>query len=328
MSHAGLGTLDEYSLMVLFGNAHSHFLTKGLSITPAEIKNNEGKLLYPAYYRTYLNIPLQTLLYNFKLWSNIQIGIDVKKFGNNLLESKYISGQNGEIKKDTELEQGNFPYMEGSNLFVVDVTECKNDEKVYATPCKNNIAELERTKIPPKAIRNSNIIKENGFKHEYDYFNISNVKPIPYFLSASRDVSPGHEMIFAMFIKIMDYVEDVYFLNDFNKKIPIEFLKHFNVIERETYYYANCFAGEKIEIEFKGNLIEYNSGNKVLNGYYMPALLDLFFNIYSENNKTLLSRCHVKKVLAIPENDKDIIEIADNIMSCIKKKNKDFSLKH
>jgi hypothetical protein len=66
MSHVGLGALNEYALMVLFGNAHSHSLVQGVGITPDRIKDNQGLLLYPAYFMTHLKIPADSLISSYK----------------------------------------------------------------------------------------------------------------------------------------------------------------------------------------------------------------------------------------------------------------------
>ena len=42
MSHVGLGSLTEYGVLVLFGNAHSHALVEGTGLPPDEIRDTEG----------------------------------------------------------------------------------------------------------------------------------------------------------------------------------------------------------------------------------------------------------------------------------------------
>jgi probable biosynthetic protein (TIGR04098 family) len=103
MSHVGLGDLNEYALMVLFGNAHSHRLTKGLSITPNEIAAMDGTTLYPAYFMTHLKVPLAFLISSYKLWQTVSVGDEVKHFGDTLLESNYILANQG----DVDINSGN-----------------------------------------------------------------------------------------------------------------------------------------------------------------------------------------------------------------------------
>ena len=177
MSHVGLGDLSEYALMTLFGNAHSHQLVKGLGINPSQIIDQDGNPLYPAYFRTYLKVSPQRLLNSFKLWDNVDVAVDVSKYGAMILSSKYVIGKNGEVPEDVEeWNNSNMPYMEGCNLITIDIAGSESAKRKVSAPKAGYMADLKKDKAVSKYIKLNNIIKENGFGIEVNE-KLSNQEP-------------------------------------------------------------------------------------------------------------------------------------------------------
>ena len=121
MSHVGLGSLNEYALMVLFGNAHSHRLVAGTGAKPDGMVDQRGNVLYPAYFMTTLKVPTCNLLRSFKLWEQVDVGVEIHRFGDTLLESRYALGRDGALDpRGADWSEALWPTMSGNNLIVVD----------------------------------------------------------------------------------------------------------------------------------------------------------------------------------------------------------------
>ena len=120
----GLGSLNEYALMVLFGNAHSHRLVAGTGAKPDGMVDQRGNVLYPAYFMTTLKVPTCNLLRSFKLWEQVDVGVEIHRFGDTLLESRYALGRDGALDpRGADWSEALWPTMSGNNLIVVDTIE-------------------------------------------------------------------------------------------------------------------------------------------------------------------------------------------------------------
>lgn len=309
MSHVGLGELSESALMVIMGDAHSLFLTNGLSITPDQIKNQEGVPLYPAYFMTHMIVPPSLLINQYKLWDQISIGVEVKKFGDTILDSTYVVG-NGLEKEDRTWEDNNKSYifMNANSLFVVDATVDKNIYRRVAVPKVGCIADLEKIAKPPISINHSRQIRTEGFKVDDKYF-LSNNDPIVYKVVPGKDTSPGHAMIFSKFVEIMDYSEFVLLTQMIKPGISINIYNHLNLLERETYYYGNCFEGDTLDIYLKGWIDDcpedyHGSEMKIISA----GILNFVIEIYQQRNNALLSIAKAKKLISIPTQFQDLVQ--------------------
>jgi probable biosynthetic protein (TIGR04098 family) len=315
MSHVGLGNLTEYALLVLFGNSHSHYLTMGTGITPDKIIDEAGRLLYPAYYKTHLKVPVEAVLSGYKLWEEVQIGVDVQRFGANLLESTYIFGRKGEIPgRPEEWNPERFPSMKGNNLLLVDVTEAdQEDNRTFSSPKIGYMADIEKAKRPPAAIQQANSVKSDGFANIKS--TIKNESPVIFNVVSGRDASPGHAMIFAKFSEIMDYGE-MMFLAAENTGFSLELWRQLELLEREVFYYANCFAGETLEIYLTGGIeaIAEDFNRKLPDGRLPKAYLFFQVDIYKQKNHLLLAKARVKKLLAVPPGSTELMEKADKLV--------------
>lgn len=308
MSHVGLGTLNEYALMVLFGNAHSHHLTKGLDANPDEIKDAQNFILYPAYFMTHLKVPKNILLNAYKIWNNVEIGVDVNRFGDTILESTYILGNKNEIPLDIEKwEIDAFPSMRGCNLITIDVTEQLGTSRRVSAPRPDCIANLPKLKKPPEALLKARTIRTNGFDLSINN-KLTNTQPFIYDVICDQDAAPGHAMIFAKYVKIMDWAETILLTNNLQPGFQMEVIQNLSVIEREIYYYGNCFAGETLEVYIKGDINECEPdfhGEKF--NIISTAILTFQIEIYQKKKNSLLAIAYVQKLLAIPTYMQDLI---------------------
>lgn len=302
MSHVGLGALNEYGLLIAFGNAHSKALVDNLSITPSEIVDNNDQMLYPAYFMTHVKTPPNLPLHQYNLWNNLQVGIAVKRFGDTLLESNYII-KHDDDENDTPIENllNQRISMQANSLFVVDASVAKTTDRQAAVPKHGCLAEMKKLTKPPAVIKRARDIRANGFADEADMEQIQTGRPIQYDLIPGRDVQPGHAMIFAKFSEIMDFAEFTLLTKHVSPGISLDLHRYIQLLERETYYYGNCFAGEKLNIFMKGKLEacepDFHGGNlRIISG----GVLTFVIEIYQEKNNTLLSIAKVKKLIALP----------------------------
>lgn len=307
MSHVGLGALNEYALLLLFGNAHSHHLTYNTSKRPDEIKDNQGLTLYPAYFMTHLKVPVSSLLSTYKIWDNVSVGVDVARFGETILESSYVLGRKGEIASDTsQWDSNKSPSMRANSLIIVDVGETGGFSRKVSIPSPECFTILPKLSKAPEAILKSKNIRSNGF--DLKPGNIKTVEPVAYYVAHDQNAAPGHAIVFAYFSKIMDWAEFIMLSQQIKPGFPSTVLQYLSLLERETFYYGNCFAGETLEVYIQGD-IEVCDSNYHGDSMQMisVAILTSQIEIYIQRNRTLLTMAKVKKILALPTSFQDLI---------------------
>lgn len=295
MATVGLGNLTEYRLLVLFGNYHSLRLVEGTGVTPDYIVDANERLLYPAYYMTHLQVPVNNFIEEFNLWEKTKIEVDVKRFGANLLDSHYT------FQKcySEEEEIGEPIIMKSNSLFVLDATIDKNINRTSSIPRWDRIAKLEKLKKIPDSLKTFKDIRREGFVLEAGEL-IGNYKFL-YTITENRDVSINHGVIFGKFTEIMDMCELNYLCGAQNVGLPKELVAFLHIMERETYYYSNCFAGDTIECRMTLRLEKcedrHLTGKK---NEITPYWIHESFELYHENTRSLLVISKAKKIISLP----------------------------
>lgn len=308
MSQLGLGHLTEYALMVMFGNAHSHHLVHGLDITPEDIRDQAGLLLYPAYFMTHLKVPPHRLLSRHHPWTMVDVGVDVKRFGDTVLESTYQFGNAGEVSSDLEQwSSSDLTSMHGNNLVVVDATEEGTARKV-SVPRPDRFADLEKLRRPPLAIGRARKLRGSGFEPT-GLGKLGTVTPISFTLAPHRDAAPGHAMIFAMFSQLMDQAEFQLLANLVEPGLPRAVLHHLAVLDRETFYYGNCFAGDEVAVHLVGDmeLTPPDFHGQALD-IISAAKFTFNFEVIAKRSGALLALARVEKLLAMPTSLQDLTQ--------------------
>lgn len=309
MSHVVLGNLNEYALMVLFGNAHSHQLVTGLSITPTEMTSADGTELYPAYFMTRLRVPMPRLLSTFKLWDTVAVGVDVERFGETILASHYVVGADGEVGDDPR-EWGalGLPTMEGNNLIVAEDMNGETGKREVSHPDPSKIAELPKMRRAPAGLALARKTRNNGFEELASNVSFQSELPVTYHVKPIRDALDGKAMIFAKYAEILDVVEHDYLSSELNPSLSNALLRHLAVLERDIYYYGNCYAGEELAVTLTGDIELVNDLELSESLNYIPAgYLRATFEITQKRTGNLIAMCQVKKVFAIPMQDQEII---------------------
>ena len=88
LAHVGLGRLTEAAAMDLVGNAHCHRLTHGTGHSIRGIVDETGRVVYPGYYYTKLDVLPGRLLGLHRVWEHVAVEIDVRRYGALLLASR------------------------------------------------------------------------------------------------------------------------------------------------------------------------------------------------------------------------------------------------
>jgi probable biosynthetic protein (TIGR04098 family) len=318
MSHVGLGSLTESALMVLFGNAHSHRLVAGTGRKPDGLVDHHGNRLYPAYFATSLIVPVGDLLSSYKLWEHVDIGIDVRRFGETLLESTYVLGRQGGIGPEMpDWHAPPSPMMTGCNLMVVDAVDGTGlANRQVAVPRSECLAPLPKMRSVPAAVARSKLVRNQGFRLEPAGIALRTDEPIRYMVRPGADAAPGHAMVFAKFSDIMDVAEREFLARHARFALPAQALDHLSVIERTTYYYGNCFGGESLNIRMSGFIrpLDWTKFNESSN-CILAAELNLEFEISKVIDGSLVAMACVKKLLVLPAKGQDVARDVARILS-------------
>lgn len=309
MSHTGLGDLNEYALLVLFGNVHSERLVLGLPIEPNQIVSIDGTTLYPAYFMTRLQVPLSQLLPTFKLWQTVTVGVDVRRFGDTLLESRYALAPAGKLPQRAEdWSAERYPVMQGNNLIVAESLNAASTKRSVLNPDPERIAELPRADRSPEGIALSRRVRRAGYRGLLEKPHFQSVRPFIHRVQEGRDCTQGHAMIFAKFAELFDAAEQQILTEQVCPAISSALLRRLHVLEREIYYFGNCYAGETVEIYLAGNF-ETEDGQEIVDEIdFIPgAYLNLTFEAYQQSTHALLSIATARKVFAIPMHEQENI---------------------
>lgn len=315
LANVGLGTLSEYAVMVLFANAFCHRITRGTKLVGIrEIQDGAGRALYPANFLTHLRVPSSRLLQDFAIWDQVAVGVDVHSFGRMLLDSLCVLGRPGEIPADRKQWQPeHLPSMRIGTLFIRDE---RRDDPDAAVPREGHLAELPALSAPPDSVTRFGEVQSLGGRlPEYDG-KLTLERPIRYPIIAERDVALGHAVMFATFIQIMDLAERQFLTEHLSPPFYEELVNRRAVLERETFYLSNCFAGDVLRIDLKGKLLPPPATLQLAAAELVPAaLLETVVEVHQEGRNALLCVSRVKKVLAIPRAMKTARREAERMLN-------------
>jgi len=243
MSHVGLGNLDEEAVMVVFGSCHSRYLTAGLERDATRIVDTKGKLLYPAYFMTYLRVPAELPLASLALWDFVEIEVSVRRFGDTILDSSYAL-RRGDVRGSLAIT------MQANSLFIWDPSHYKTASRQVSAPKAGAVRELAAMSAPPTAIQESARVRSSGFDAGSGEWIAA--EPFEYRLEANRDTSPGHPLIFGRFPLLMELSERAFLRELARGRLGEEVFQDMAILERKVFYYGNAFAGAELTLHTKG----------------------------------------------------------------------------
>jgi probable biosynthetic protein (TIGR04098 family) len=231
--------------MVLFGSAHSRYLTAGLEHNASQIVDAKGRVLYPAYFKTHLIVPPCLPLNSFCLWDSISIETHVRRYGDTILDSVYSAKRaaNGSAARIS---------MQANSLFILDPSIFRSRSKQVAVPRVGAIRDMEKLSAPPLAIQEAAKVRASGFEGAERLSLVGD--PYFYTLECGRDVVPGHPMIFAKIPQLAEFSEREFLRQMTRSKISEEILDAVSMLERKTFYYGNAFASEALVLHTRGDI--------------------------------------------------------------------------
>lgn len=323
MSHVGLGTLTEYGIMTLFGTMTSKRLARETESKPDQITDINGNIIYPAYFMTHLKVPSTSLLSSYKLWDLVNIEVGLRRYGKSLLESKCVLWKKGRDKKENdEGDEVSHPTMVGASAIVIEKEIKDEEEREITILNEKDIRNIPALKSPPEAINRSNLIRKTGFVEDWAAQRIKYRNRISYKLMPGRDVSYGHNVMFAKYCDVMDYAEYVLFCEQIEPGFPIDVMRYLSVLERETYYYSNCHTNDRIDVFISADIKPCSSnyhGESMK--YYSVLLFDIVVDIYKNSSNKLVTSSRVIKLLTVPVKKRNMLYEVERIISKLSRVN-------
>ena len=231
------------------------------------------------------------------------------------MDSHYILTRGETVPEDVaHWSNGTWPTMRANNLMVIDVSE-EGASKRVAVPHGNSIAVLPKLKRPPEAILKAKKVRTNGFVWEENGSPLACPEPLTYRVHAHRDAAPGRAMIFAKFSEIMDLAERDFLNQELQPGFPAGILDHLHLLERETFYYGNCFAGETLAVHLRGTMMpcpmDFHGDSLTMTS---AATTHFHLEITNYRTQELLAMARVRKLLALPAQSQDGLQDVRRLM--------------
>ena len=304
MSHSGLDDLTEFALMTLFGAAHSHCITEGTGHSIREIVNKDGQVLYPSYYATHLKVPIASALRTFRLWEDLTVGVQASRFGSMMLQSTYVLSKPGEVDDDEEdWDPLEFPVMEAGSLFIL---EDGRENPLASAPEPGSLGKLSKVSSPSPLLARFTRARDGVRVWEPLACAKDVQSPIAYQIVAGRDVRPGGNLMFSSFVPIMDYAEQ----QALGGLVAPGLLAFAQLLERETFYLANCGADATISIDVVAELSRLPAEVIADEDSVHSGLITAEFELRNMATSQLLLLSRSAKLLSAPSTDGDLCEEA------------------
>lgn len=297
LANAGLGGLDEVALLRLFANTQAHALVRGTGRTLREIENADGTPLYPAFYRTRVHVPAPVVLGSHRTWDRIDVGVDVRRFGAMILESRGCVAKAGALSSDSSAwPSEQVVRVEGSLAFIHD-TPSGGDFRVDA-PRAGTIADLPPLAERPSALDAQRRVRREGVLGA-KRGKISDRVQTRLFLG--RDLQAGRAAMFSTFTLLLEVSEQTLLLERIVPAIDPELLSYVQLLEREVFYLGNVRQGEEVAVDLS---IEASPCEAGLAAAYPGSVgvmsLEVRGEIYEAKRNALLATSHAKKVAVVP----------------------------
>ena len=311
-SHVDLGSLDEASLLPLFGTAMCYRILGDECETIRDVKNAEGQSLYPAYYLTHLKVPLECPLNQFTVWDTVSVGVEISVYGRMILDSRYVLGWPDEIPEELEdLEEDALPTMNAEQMFYIE--EHEGDPRPSAPVTMADLPKLLRK--PANAERFEQVALQGTLDPHFDP-NLK-LRPITYPLLVGRDAAPQKNMLFATFVKLLALGENLMLSNCEHPFVPSSVVSHQNLVERETFYFGNCQGGRTLRIcsqarvDSIGDLDvdEEAAGGRVL------GMLTFISELHTADTNSLLAASRARKAIVIPTDQSSDMAAARRLVA-------------
>ena len=312
LAHVGLGRLHECAALALFASAQAHALTANSGGTLADVRDAEGRPLYPGYYMTHLRVPPERTLGTHGVWDKLSVGVEVRCYGGVLLDSDYLLGSETELRAHAAGQKVQvLPTMHASSMFVLQ--ESPSREQQLAKPRAGALAQLEAMKTPPASMERFRRARAEGrFDAEQgDGWLTGEPALLP--VVAGRDAAPGHNMMFAKFSELMGLAERSFLSRQHG--FPTALLDCLTTLERETYYFANVSAGETVHISLRAQLSGPRPGTAKENSRgVLVGRVRFSLELTCLANNELLALSHAEHAFEVPSAQQSVMRSAERML--------------
>lgn len=299
LANTGLAGLDEVSFLRLFATTQAHELVRGTGNTLRGIVNADGVPLYPAFYRTRVSVPPPLLLAQYPVWSRVEIGVEVHRFGRMLLESKGVLATPGSLVPDASswrLDQ--HINVAGSMAFVHDQP---SGEQRVDSPREGTVAELPPLPKRPAALDEQRRIRSEGMirPHAEKSYNLSGRFRQP--LMVTRDLQADRAIMFAGFTSLLEVAEQTLLLEQLWPAFDPALLSYRHLLDRDVHYVANVHQGDAVSIDTTGMLSACPEHlATAYEGLVGVAILELRSEVYRDGSHALIAAARTRRIFAVP----------------------------
>jgi hypothetical protein len=205
-------------------------------------------------------------------------------------------------------------------MFVIDNW---NGEQQVSCPKADLLADMPRIDTSPSAMDQFRKVRiQEAFSADFNgslKFRTPIVCPIVVgrdAVSAPEKVYPGHDMIFSKFVDIMDYAEWMLLAEQVWPPFPKELLDCRTVLERETYYFGTCHAGQSLQVAIMGKISSclpnfHGESPEIVSA----GILTFVIELYEQDSNTRLAVSKVKKLFAVPSYQQSVLRDAERLLN-------------
>jgi probable biosynthetic protein (TIGR04098 family) len=314
LSHVGLGSLNEFAAMAIFGDVLCRRLTDGTNGTVKDVTDVNGQTLYPAFYCTHLTVPADHLLDQHGLWSKVTAGVDVSSFGGMIVDARFVLGDHAQVPSDPEQwECSGLPFMRGGVLWVVDASRAT--QATPAVPKRDLVSKLPKSQTTPASVETFEAVQRAGTVAPDFSGTLRQSDSISYRLHFGRDLALGHAAMFATFVWIQEHAERILLAEQVSPRFPSDLLAHLLVTERESYYVTNTYGDEPIEIRIRAAITACPTDLcGAQRGLISAAMMTFVTEMYGQSTARFLFASRAKKVFAIPAAQKMLHHSAHRLL--------------
>ena len=296
LANVGLGALHEVALLRLFATVQARRIVAGTGLTLPEIADADGRLLYPGFFRTALEVPRP--LDEIGVWQKVAFGVDVRRYGRLVLDAHMVLDRAGELGDDPSTWDS-VPRirMRGASMFVVDD---RAGPMIASPPKEGAIAELATVTRPPAAMTEVRDVRASG---RIDGAPHGPLRCTDYLYPVldGRDAPTGRAMMFSTFTTIVDAAEQHLLYDHAWPPVPRDLAPFVKIAERTFYYLDNVRAGDRIRVELRGGFAPCPDESSFATPRVVcPAVLDTHAQLYAAGSGSLVGVARTRKIVAIP----------------------------
>ncbi len=300
LANGGLAGLDELSTLRLFATTQAHALIAGTGRTLRDIENADGVPLYPAFYRTRLSLPPPVTFARHGAWDEVEVGVELRRFGRMLVESTGLLGTPGTLEGGPAAG-GNTGLIrvEGSLAFVHAVRQGR--DLAVDAPRAGTTAELPAMSELPAAHEVQRRVRCEGIMPPRADGAWTLTGRVRQPILVGRDTQEGHAMMFVGFTSLLEVAEQTLLLEQMWPPMDPEFLSHRLLLEREVHYLSNVKQGDAVVMDTAATLTACPADLvRAYEGRTGAATLELRTEIHDERTHALVAAAKTRKLLAPP----------------------------